>query len=199
MRQIAGACVVDCANIAQVMSEEKVTSLSLALRYQLFRDMSIPRDSRMAPQLSALFKKAANESGRRVVLMLDQFELLRKVATEDELHVMVKGMALDAVQANVHTVLINVADSEFAKKMESWNNNEKIVALESLKDFAWTKEELQAVVNQYRNHDVNLEYMTDEEADAAFAECDTVGKIVTARNRYVENRLPLNLELPKKL
>lgn len=102
----AGAIVINCEEMNQYLSETNTTSMYAALRHVIWNQMRIPSDSKISHNLSSLFAKA---SPPRVVVFLDQFELLcPKDSSSTEAERLVKGLALDAVQAGSYTVLLTV-------------------------------------------------------------------------------------------
>lgn len=183
--------MVNCEDIAQFMSESKIGP-SVALRQHLYHTMGIPSSNRVPHLMSALFANVKKQG--RVVVVLDQFELLRRAVGDNdrELHLMIKGMALDAVQSNVYTVLVNVGDRELAKQMLDWNKQkiQFILPIEA----AWTQAELEEAVQQYRQHDPRLSTMTDAEAKAVLASVKTIGDIVNARDRFVAARSKIEIK-----
>ena len=189
---VGGAIVVNCGDIAQFMSESKIGP-SVALRQHLYHTMGIPSSSRVPHLMSALFANVKKQG--RVVVVLDQFELLRRAVGDNdrELHLMIKAMALEAVQSNVYTVLVNVGDRELAKQMLDWNNKQTMQFILPIEP-AWTQAELEEAVQQYRQHDPRLSTMTDAEAKAVLASVKTIGDIVNARDRFVAARSEIEIK-----
>lgn len=126
-KKIAGAIYIDCKDVTQMMEEcESNKNPYLALRRRLLMDMGIPRDTHVRDNFSSMFSPP---HGQRVVMVLDQFELFKNLCEEKHLQNMIKSMALDASQANVHTVVVVVADKDLASAMCTWNNRQKITSL----------------------------------------------------------------------
>lgn len=202
-QKIRGAIVVDCEDIAQIMSEEAITSPSLALRYQMYRLMGIPRKIQAVHHVADLLRQPLWQFWKprpssHVVIVLDQFELLDQTMESDkQLVTMIKGLALDAVQSNTYTVLVNVSDQKLAERMLTWNNKEKIqfiMSEEEVKE-CWKKNDIQHVVEQYIMHDARLKAMTDDEKKKAFPDnLKTVGEVVKARDTYVASKSSIKVQ-----
>jgi hypothetical protein len=133
-QSIAGALFIDCEDITQLMDAENIKVPYAALRHHILDICGVPRDTKIPLPISSLFAPTMRTSAvdeRRFIIVLDQFELFSSVCEERYLKNMIKGMALDAAQANVHNILVNVADDAegLAKRMCGWNGNQKILPL----------------------------------------------------------------------
>eukprot|EP00038_Savillea_parva_P029349 m.70544 g.70544 ORF g.70544 m.70544 type:complete len:329 (-) comp8651_c0_seq1:114-1100(-) len=185
---IAGAVYVDCEDVTQLMAEEKLEDNPyLALRLKLLHDFRIPRDTKLDHNFSAFFESpwpSSESKSTRYVMVLDQFELFTQVCKEDKLQNMVKGMALDAAQSNVHQILINVADEELAKRMYEWNSYQKIVPLIE-GDYEPSRAFIRELAQSYRDNDDRLSTMSDEEFEEVFTDCTTPGMVVRRRDQYI--------------
>jgi hypothetical protein len=184
-KKIAGAIYIDCEDVTQMMEEgESNKNPYLALRRRLLMDMGVPRDTHARDNFSSMFSPP---KGQRVVMVLDQFELFKNLCEEKYLQNMIKSMALDASQANVHTVVVVVADKDLASAMCTWNNRQKITSLlPEDEPYEPSKEFVARVAARYRQKDERLAGMSDEAFAACFGGCRTPGDVVRARDKYVE-------------
>lgn len=127
-----------------------------------------------------------DESGRRAIICIDQFDHYASVAQPIELESLVTHLAETAQLSDAFTAVLVVRDAATAKQVLDFNGGQKIGSvLDEDEPFEWTDEELGHVVDRLHEHNVLQFGSSDGRAhDAVQEACHSVGGLLTALQRY---------------
>lgn len=151
---VPGAMAID---LRGVNLDNNTSAQSLFGRI-LMREARIADTNHFDQSLSDIFVNKETEAyDKRYVVLLDQFELLATKFSDDDLMLLLKGLATDASRSDSYVVLITVSDKELYDKivgtpdknyLNGWNNSEKITpALDHTIGTTPPNEDLKAILD----------------------------------------------------